>query len=106
MSEQQAIRAVLSLHCKQSEDEAGSIGPYCAECTSPIDGGPELYPCMTVKAILDALAGAGAEPKKKVSGDSAQGRIRELLKHLDHWEKQEHTTVTITYLRRHFKGKK
>jgi len=52
---EQAIKAVLSLHCKAAEAEAGKLGPYCVECTSELDGGPEIYPCMTVKTILDAL---------------------------------------------------
>jgi len=36
----------------------------------------------------------------------AARQVRELLKNLDHWEKQDHTTVTIAYLRRHFGEKK
>jgi hypothetical protein len=31
-----------------------------------------------------------------------RGERRELLKHLDSWESQGHTNVTIKYLRRHF----
>jgi hypothetical protein len=54
-----AIRSVLSLHCHLPPDPDGLniIGPYCAECVSPIDGGPELYPCMTVKTVMDSLCG-------------------------------------------------
>lgn len=53
-----AVRAVLSLHCIQAKWPGDSLGPYCAECTSPIDGGPELYPCLTVKTVMDTM-GAG-----------------------------------------------
>lgn len=52
-----AIRSVLSLHCMQPKVRGDILGPYCAECTSPIDGGPEPYPCMTVKTVLDSAAG-------------------------------------------------
>lgn len=51
-----AVRAVLSLHCKQPAQAGDVLGPYCAECTSPIDGGPELYPCPTVKAVMDSMS--------------------------------------------------
>lgn len=39
----------------------------------------------------------------RVKGNSPRGRIRELMKRLDHWESQGHTTTGIAYLRRHFK---
>lgn len=52
-----AVRAVLNLHCKQTVEPGDIIGPYCAECTSPTDGGPELYPCLTVKTVLDSVCG-------------------------------------------------
>lgn len=52
-----SVRAVLSLHCKEPMVEGDILGPYCAECTSPIDGGPELYPCLTVKTVMDSLCG-------------------------------------------------
>ena len=54
-----AVRAVLALHYQVPMQEGDVIGPYCAECVSPIDGGPELFPCLTVKTVLDALAGVG-----------------------------------------------
>jgi len=53
-----AVRAVLSLHCIAPKEPGDVIGQYCAECTSPIDGGPELYPCLPVKTVLDACAGS------------------------------------------------
>jgi len=49
-----AIEGVLELH--QSEHK-NLIGPYCTECVSPIDGGAELYPCNTVRALTQALGG-------------------------------------------------
>lgn len=49
-----ALRAVEAVH--QVEKRVTLIGPYCAGCTSPIDGGPELWPCPTITAIRDALA--------------------------------------------------
>jgi len=39
----------------------------------------------------------------KAKGDTPLGRIRELLKQLDHWESQGHKTAGTDYLRRHFK---
>lgn len=51
-----AVRAVLSLHCKQPIEPGDILGPYCAECTSPIDGGPEPYPCLTVNAVMDSMS--------------------------------------------------
>lgn len=51
-----AVRAVLSLHCKQPKVAGDVLGPYCAECTDPIDGGPALYPCMTVNAVMDSMS--------------------------------------------------
>lgn len=54
--------------------------------------------------LADALLAAGYRKQPaKVKGNSPRGLIRELLKHLDHWEKQDHRTVGIDYLRRHFK---
>lgn len=47
--------AVIALHAPQPWPSTGHY--YCAECTSPIDGGPELWPCMTFKAVIDGLAG-------------------------------------------------
>lgn len=49
-----AVRAVQSLHqpCRQN-----LIGPYCSHCISPIDGGPELWPCRTLQGIESALGG-------------------------------------------------
>jgi len=73
-----AVRAVLSLHCKEAMEKAQIIGPYCAECTSPIDGGPELYPCMTVKAVLDAtshLARMGAMKARDLNSSHTGKRI-------------------------------
>jgi len=49
--------AVMALHCVQPRQPSDVIWPYCAECTSPIDGGPELWPCMTVKAVMDSMNG-------------------------------------------------
>ena len=48
-----AVEAVLGLHT--SDGHKNLIGPYCEHCISPIDGGPELWPCATVKAINEAL---------------------------------------------------
>ena len=48
-----AVEAVLELHT--SDGHKNLIGPYCEHCISPIDGGPELWPCATVKAIENAL---------------------------------------------------
>lgn len=53
-----SVRAALSLHCKQPKVAGDALGPYCAECTSPIDVGPELWPCMTVKAVMDSVNGS------------------------------------------------
>jgi len=50
-----AVRAVLSLHCKQPVVAGDILGPYCAACTSPVDGGPAPYPCLTVNAVLDSM---------------------------------------------------
>jgi hypothetical protein len=47
-----------------------------------------------------------AKPPKNVKGDSPLGRIRELFKQLDYWERDGHTTAGIDYLRRHFKDTK
>jgi hypothetical protein len=55
-----AVRAVLNLHCIQAKQRGDVLGPYCAECTSPIDGGPELYPCLTVKTVMDAMGAGGS----------------------------------------------
>lgn len=55
-----AVRAVLSLHCKQPVMPGDILGPYCAECTSPIDGGPEPYPCLTVNAVMDSMGATDA----------------------------------------------
>lgn len=52
-----AVQAVLSLHSIQNREPDEVIGPYCAECTSPTDGGPMPYPCTTVKVVLDSLGG-------------------------------------------------
>ena len=50
-----AVQAVVALH----EPERGNlIGPYCAHCISPIDGGPEPWPCPTVSAVEAALRAA------------------------------------------------
>jgi len=43
-----------------------------------------------------------AKPPKKAKGDSPLGRIRELFKQLDQWERDGHATAGIAYLRRHF----
>jgi hypothetical protein len=50
-----AVEAILALHCKQPRSPGDIIGPYCAECTSPIDGGPELWPCKTVKILVGSI---------------------------------------------------
>jgi hypothetical protein len=55
---EKAVQAVLNLHCIQPKEKGDVIGPYCAACTSPIDGGPELYPCLTVKVVMDAVSGS------------------------------------------------
>lgn len=55
---ERAAQAVLNLHCKMPWEPGDIIGPYCSECVSPIDGGPELYPCLTVKVVLDSCAGS------------------------------------------------
>ena len=57
-----------------------------------------------VKAILAAYP-ADTETEK-VKGDSPLGRIRRLIKQLDHWESEGHSTAGIGYLRRHFAGTK
>ncbi|MFS2091049.1 hypothetical protein [Paenarthrobacter nicotinovorans] len=49
-----AVQAVTALH---QPDNDGTIGTYCSHCTSLIDGGPELYPCPTVRAVVAALGG-------------------------------------------------
>ena len=49
-----ALDAVTRLH---RPDSSAMIGPYCSHCTSPIDGGPELYPCATIRAIQSATGG-------------------------------------------------
>ena len=46
--------AIMTLHCIQPPERGDVLGPYCMECTSPIDGGPELWPCMTVKVVIDS----------------------------------------------------
>lgn len=51
-----AADAVLALHT--SDGHKNLIGPYCEHCISPIDGGPELWPCKTVKAVTEALEAA------------------------------------------------
>lgn len=48
-----AIRDVEAVH--HVAQYKTLIGPYCAGCTSPIDGGPELWPCATLRAITEAL---------------------------------------------------
>jgi len=53
--------------------------------------------------MADAILAAGYRKPAKVKGNTPLGKIRELFKHLDSWESQEHTTVGIDYLRRHFK---
>ena len=57
MTDIEKAQVILNLHSIQRREMGDIIGPYCAECTSPIDGGPELYPCLTVKAVLDTLGG-------------------------------------------------
>lgn len=52
-----AVRSVLNLHSKQMPEAGDIIGPYYAHCTSPTDGGPEAYPCMTVKVVMDSVSG-------------------------------------------------
>ena len=54
---EKAIQAVLNLHSIQRSEPGDTIGPYCAECNSPTDGGPESYPCRTVKVVMDSLGG-------------------------------------------------
>lgn len=49
------VDAVLNLHAEEPMGEGQIIGPYCSHCISPIDGGSELYPCKTVRAVLGAL---------------------------------------------------
>ena len=51
---EKAAVAVLTLHIQEPMKEGDIIGPYCSHCISPIDGGPELWPCMTTKAVIDA----------------------------------------------------
>ena len=60
-------------------------------------------PDWAVSEVHDAILAAGYQRPKKVKGNTPLGKIRELFKHLDSWESQEHTTVGIDYLRRHFK---
>lgn len=48
-----ALRAVEAAH--QPAKRETLIGPYCTGCTSPIDGGPELWPCPTIRAIQESL---------------------------------------------------
>jgi hypothetical protein len=52
-----AVQAILNLHSIQRKEPGDIIGPYCAECVSPIDGGPEMYPCRTVKVVMDSMCG-------------------------------------------------
>lgn len=61
-------------------------------------------PDWAVSEVHDAILAAGyRKHPEKVKGNTPLGKIRELFKHLDSWEKQEHKTVGIDYLRRHFK---
>lgn len=50
-----ALRAVEALH--KEMPRTTMIGPYCTHCISSIDGGPELWPCKTLRAIQQALGG-------------------------------------------------
>lgn len=50
-----AIRSLMALHCVMPMEPGDIIGPYCSECVSPIDGGPEMWPCLTVKAVMDSF---------------------------------------------------
>lgn len=52
-----AVAAVLNLHYREDMKPGQISGPYCAHCASPIDGGPELYPCLTVKVVMDSVCG-------------------------------------------------
>ena len=60
-------------------------------------------PVDLTEPLAQHLHNLGYRKPAKVKGNSPRGLIRELFKHLDHWEKQEHRTVGIDYLRRHFK---
>lgn len=42
------VDAIRALHKPEHEN---LIGPYCMHCTSPIDGGPEMWPCATIKLL-------------------------------------------------------
>lgn len=48
--------AVIALHAPQA-DRLAPGGYYCAECVTPVDGGPDVWPCLTFKVVVDALAG-------------------------------------------------
>ena len=45
------VDAIRALHTPM---HPAMIGPYCTHCTSPIDGGPEMWPCATVKLLEPA----------------------------------------------------
>ncbi|WP_309073246.1 hypothetical protein [Paenarthrobacter sp.] len=62
-----------------------------------------LYAAGILNAAAPFIAAQAPSVSPKVTGNTPPGQIRELLKHLDSWESQEHKTVTIAYLRRHFK---
>lgn len=55
------------------------------------------------KTMAEHILSMGYRKPVKVKGNTPLGKIRELFKHLDSWESQEHSTVGIDYLRRHFK---
>lgn len=48
--------AVIALHAPVHSGLAPEHY-YCAECISPIDGGPANWPCLTFKVVIDALSG-------------------------------------------------
>lgn len=63
-----AIRAVLALHPAHTDATHG--GPdYCPVCIAE-DGGTQVYPCPTVRAVASALGCRQQTPRLPITNDA------------------------------------
>jgi hypothetical protein len=99
---------ILPLSADPSPDCKWQVECDCdwVEVVSDHRPGEIAHAAHVAQELAKAGYGSMHDASAKVKGDSPLGRIRLLIRQLDNWESEGHSTVGIGYLRRHFAGTK